>query len=89
MGATGCTGGGGTLDQRGAYRANGAGAGNSACDSGAVEGDSSSGPTAITLSRTTLSGGAQPLPTILLLGLLALAVITWRMPRRPTTGEKR
>ena len=89
VGATGCTGGGGTLDQRGAYRANGAGAGNSACDSGAVEGDSSSGPTAITLSRTTLSGGAQPLPTILLLGLLVLAVITWRMPRRPTTGEKR
>lgn len=89
VGATGCTGGGGTLDQRGAYRANGAGAGNSACDSGAVEGDSSSGPTAITLSRTTLSGGAQPLPAALLLGLLALAIVTWRAQRRPKTGGER
>lgn len=64
-GSSNCVGG-TSLDQRGIVRAGGGGTnGGSGCDSGAVEGDSNVGPTAITLVNLAVSNPANTLLFVL------------------------
>lgn len=68
-----------TTDQRGAPRANGAGAGGSACDIGAFE--FASTPTAITLSNVTANSDSAD-PTLITLLLASLSALTLGFRRR-------
>lgn len=81
-GTSGCTGG-VSVDQRGAVRADGLNRGGSACDSGAVEGDSSQQPLAVGL-RSVVSRDGWQSRLWLIGGLTAAGALSMLVSRRRT-----
>lgn len=75
-GQSGCNGG-VSVDQRGAVRADGANRGGAACDSGAVEADSSQTPTAVTLQSFAIHPASPTLLAALLLAAATLLATFW------------